>query len=492
MKKGLKNRNKKKGSANKNKKNDIKSDIYKDSNCDEIEDQLNLSSNKRDANQIFAEYEEKLSDVSNSDISNKNTNENTDEKNFISEKKKANNSFAKNALHEEKYNNSEEKTDIPLILSLEGLAPIIQNMENRDEIIDNNCSGIESNGHNYLNYKTERRNFELNSNIKENLELNTTPIKFIVKNFFNEPLLVRDDSTQQFNECFHIFNQFSSPPNSLESLEIDEKKLYYNINTFNNLYVYNSEEYEKGNYINKNIIEPPFLSLREIFPYIKDIISKENKIFNGENDFKNCIGENYNNIYNILKNNGTNKLKSGSRPLQMAKKYKAFILEQMIKSTNKLFSENINYKKFKLKKINKHAITEEVNSGFILNMFPREMFSLLSNDLTKEEKKKHNYDIIKTIIDDYEIKQEETSIIKHLFLTYEDCLNIILGLKKYKENVFQHFLKDLIEKVYKKLKKGDELSKKDYITGFILLGYNLKKFYCKTNKRKARKKKFKK
>ena len=85
----MKNRNKKKGSANKNKKNDIKSDIYKDSNCDEIEDQLNLSSNKRDANQIFAEYEEKLSDVSNSDISNKNTNENTDEKNFISEKKKS-------------------------------------------------------------------------------------------------------------------------------------------------------------------------------------------------------------------------------------------------------------------------------------------------------------------------------------------------------------------------------------------------------------------
>ena len=120
------------------------------------------------------------------------------------------------------------------------------------------------------------------------------------------------------------------------------------------------------------------------------------------------------------------------------------------------------------------------------------MFSLLSNDLTKEEKKKHNYDIIKTIIDEYEIKQEKTPIIKHLFLTYEDCLNFILGLKKNKENLFKNCLKDLIERVYKKLKKGDELSKKDYIAGFILLIFNNKKFYCKTNKRKARKKKFKK
>ena len=340
----MKNRNKKKSSSNKNQKNDIKSVIFKDSNCDEIEDQLNLSSNKRDANQIFAEYEEKFSDERNSDISNNNTNENTDGKNFIFETKKENNSFDKNAHGEEKYNKSEGKTDSPLILSLEDLAPIIQNMDNRDKMIDNNFVRIESNTHNYLNNKRKIRNFELNSKIKENFKLKTTPIKFNEKNFFNEPLLVRDESTQQFNECSYIFNQFSSP-NSLESLEIDEKKLYYNKNTCNILYVYNREEYEKGNFINKNIIEPPFLSLREIFPYIKDIISKENKIFNGENDFKNCLGENYNNIYNILKNNGTNRLKSGSRPLQMAKKFKAFILEKMIQTTNILFSENINYKK---------------------------------------------------------------------------------------------------------------------------------------------------
>ena len=497
-------RNKQKRLANESKSIVIAIDQNKYSNFEVLKSQNDSSSNLRDEMDDCFLYDEKSENINICINSIGNTRENT---------------FKKNASSET------SKNDINLSFKCKkndgGYS------SNSKENILNNIIFLESNkNNNCLNPKNQIENNELTSNQKNYI---------LVRDALNGSFLIEDDSSQEWDKHCHIFNN----QNNLEDLAIDENELYYikkpkpingsflsegespqkcdkychNFTTQNNLEdltidgkkvyynkkpkpinlsVYNKDEYNKGNYLNNIFEEPQFYPLEKYIFYIKDIISEKNGIFNGENDFRNCIGKIYNNILNILVNNGTNELESNLRPLQMAKKYKAFILEQMIQSTNKLLLENINYKNYKLEKINKNTITEEVNSGFVLNLFPKKIYSMLSNDLTKENKKKNNYKIIKTIIDEYNNNLEETPLIEHLCLTFEDCLNIILGLKEDEKKVFHFKIKDLINRVYKTLeideKKYPGLTKKDYIAGFILLGYNLKKFYCKIEKREARNK----
>ena len=227
--------------------------------------------------------------------------------------------------------------------------------------------------------------------------------------------------------------------------------------------------------------------MEKIFPYIETIISKDFGIYDGKEDFLHYIkeGEIYNNIRSILEDNETNKLDSGKRPLQMAKKYKTFIIEQVCKSTNN-FNE-LKKKNNKIKKMDKNKINEKVNSGFNLELFSKEIYAIISNDLKDEKKKKNNYNIIKNIIDEYNRKREETPLIEHLCLTYEDCLNIILYKKEDPNQRFKCKLKELIKKIYLESNQDIE-EKKDYIACFILLGYNLKKFYFGIKKRAPRKK----
>ena len=453
-------RNKQKRLANESKSIIIIINNNKDSNCEELQSQIDSSSNLRNENDDYFLNDEKFEYINNCDISNGNTRENTYEKNcsFKEPKNNINLSFNFNKIDDGNYSSNYK-----------------ENILNNNNIIipENNKNN------NRLNPINQIENNELTFNKENSISM----IDVLNGRFFFE-----DESPQKWDKYCDIFT-FQNK----EDLKIDEEKVYIIKKPKSiNLSVYNKDEYNKGNYLNNIFEEPEFYPMEKIINHIKDIISKENGIFNGENDFRNCIGKIYNNIFNILVNNGTNKLESSFRPLQMAKKYKAFLLEQMIQSTNQLICENINDKKYKLEKINKFAITEEVNSGFVLNLFPKEIYSLLSNDLKKENKKKNNYKIIKAIIDEYNENKEETPLIEHLCLTYEDCLNIILGLKEDKGNVFHFKIKDLIERVYKTLKinkkKYPGLTKKDYIAGFILLGYNLKRLYCKIEKRAARNK----
>ena len=444
-------RNKQKRLANESKSIVIAIDHNKYSNFEELKGQIDSSSNlKNEMDDCFL-YDEKIENIN--IYSNDNTKENTFKTNSSSEisKNDINLSFECKKNDEDHSSNSKEN--------------ILNNIIFPESNKNNNC----------LNPNNQIENNELTSNQTNYIQM---------RDDLNGSFLIEDNSSQEWDKYFHIF----TTQDNLEDLTIDESELYYIKKPKPiNLSVYNKNEYNKGNYLNNIFEEPQFYPLEKIIFHIKDIISKENGLFNGENDFRNCIGKIYKNILNILVNNGTNELESNLRPLQMAKKYKTFILEQMIESTNKLLGKNINYQNYKLEKINKYTINEEVNSGFILNLFPKEIYSILSNDLTKVNKKKNNYEIIKRIIDD-----EETPLIEHLCLTFEDCLNIILGLKEDKENIFHFKIKDLINRVYKTLeideKKYPGLTKKDYIAGFILLGYNLKKFYCKIEKREARNK----
>lgn len=344
---------------------------------------------------------------------------------------------------------------------------------------------------NLLNKKRDRESYYINNNelekdvlISYKRFIEYEDEDFICSNLFNKES--EDDVCKYFNNI------------DISSINQKEKEIVLTNSYLSKpieLYVYNFDYFKKNvDQISTSSSQiPEYISIEKIIPYIEKIISKENGIFDGKEDFYRCIekGVIFNNIRNILENKEGNHLDKGERPLQVAKKYKTFIIGQMYDLINNSQEmKNMG----KIKKIKKKKINDQANSGFNLDLFPRPIYSILSNDLCKEEKKKNNYDIIKNIIDDYNNnKEEETPIIKNLCLTYEECLNIILYKNEDPEKRFKYKLEELIKKINDQLnrQKYDMETKKDYIAGFILLGYNLKNFYNGMKKRAPRNSKLK-
>ena len=362
--------------------------------------------------------------------------------------------------------------------------------QNKEDILSFDNSEIDHfNGKEYLNKKTDRewndninneplfpRNYDLDFN-----EFHENSIKGEFYSFEND--VYEESKNNNKEDYFNKIEISSINPNTNNNI------LLYNTNRakYIKLNVYNINEFVNNNNKIKHLNCPEFIPMEKIFPYIETIVSKDFGIYDGKEDFLHYIeeGEIYNNIRSILEDNETNKLDSGKRPLQMAKKYKTFVIEQMCRVANnfKELKETNN----KIKKMDKNKINEIVNSGFNLELFSKEIYAIISNDLKDEKKKKNNYDIIENIIDEYNRNGEETPLIEHLCLTYEDCLNIILYKKEDPNQRFKCKLKELIKKIYLELKLDIGI-KKDYIAGFILLGYNLKKFYFGIKKRASRKK----
>ena len=352
--------------------------------------------------------------------------------------------------------------------------------QNKEDILPHPNFDI-TNKNNLLNKKRDRE-FSLNNNNEIEKDSHLENIfnfnwESINEDSFNKNSFLLDGNKEPDIDESQIIKYFNSDISTIKQKESEINLTNSNIKENIELFVYNFDEQKNSN----GKIYPPlsdipnYISIENIIPYIGKIISKENGIFDGTEDFYRITetGGIFNNIKNILENKETNQLDKANRPLQMAKKYKTFVIGQMLSSTN-------NFLKLKnmktLKKIDKYKINEPVKASFNFNLFPKPIYSILSNDLRNGEKKKNNYDIIKTIIDDYNKNKEETPLIKHLCLTYEECLNIILYKNEDPEHIFKSKLNELIEENYKELKYDIE-TKKDYIAGFILLGYNLKNFY---------------
>lgn len=269
----------------------------------------------------------------------------------------------------------------------------------------------------------------------------------------------------EIKECFKDIN------NNLNIIIIDP----YNKNKFDENEKKSKSKSKSKKNKNKGQNEKKDYS-KEIIENYKELYSKEIGIFKDAKDFKENLEKKISlNIINILEGKKKIKVRKDERPLQMAIRYKPFILEYVLNLINNELENKIYYE------IGKEKINKQVNSGFNLKLLSLPIYNILSNDF--DEKNKDNYNIIKKIIDEYNIYKDETTIIQLLCLTYEDCLNKVL--KKDNDERFKDCLKTFIKNVYDK-RKGNEEDKKEYIAGLILLSHNLREFYSIYPKKSSR------
>ena len=260
----------------------------------------------------------------------------------------------------------------------------------------------------------------------------------------------------------------------------------FNYNEFKNNYDKNKNSiFNKINEFDKEL--PPFFSIEEIknIPFIKQLWSGNNSIYNSEEDFNNSVryGIIYTYLFNYLnkiKNKDIKVSHRNHKPDEMSQKYKTFVIQGMINSINS-FKE---MKNNEIDKIDIDSIYGPIKADFQLALLKKEMFTIISNDVNSTNIK-CNYQKIEKIIKEYNEKKKHMSLIKHLLLTFQDCLDIILYKKEDPNKIFTKKLIDFLNCNYKKL-NCDIITKKDYIAALLLLGYNFERLFNLKPKRAFR------
>ena len=183
-------------------------------------------------------------------------------------------------------------------------------------------------------------------------------------------------------------------------------------------------------------------------------------------------------------------MERGQQPDEMIQKYKTLLVQESIYSIN-TYDE---FKNNKIETIDKYKISEAKKVDFNFILLEQKISSIIPN-------KQSNFLKIKKIMEEYQENGEHSSLFKHLNLTLQDVLDIILYKNvnnkfydelneefkdKFKEKFFKKKIVEFLNGIYKNL-KYDENTKKDYIAGLLLLGYNFKLYLSNKIKRDFRK-----
>ena len=370
--------------------------------------------------------------------------------------------------------------------------------ENPDEEITPNETKIlylSSNESDTNNNRVQYMNNNILLNRKRNEPINLYE-KNLIPNTTNNNILfdaINNNNINNNNNHNHnkevIFHIEKVPKNNIyENIKNCEYINNSNLPTyiyFSNSSVFNYNEFKNKkknsifNKINEFDEEPPlFFSIEDIknIPFIQQLWSGNNSIYNSEEDFNNSVenGKIYTYLFNNLhsiKNKDIKELSRYHKADEMSQKYKTFVIQGMINSINS-FKE---MKNNEIDKIDIDTIYGPIKGDFQLALLRKEMFTIISNDINSSNKK-CNYQKIAKIIKEYNEKKEHISLIKHLLLTFQDCLDIILYKKEDPNKRFTKKLIDFLNCHYKKL-NCDIITKKDYIASLLLLGYNFKRLF---------------
>lgn len=127
-----------------------------------------------------------------------------------------------------------------------------------------------------------------------------------------------------------------------------------------------------------------------------------------------------------------------------------------------------------IKPLDKEIIYNESNSLFNLLLFNQRIFSIFGNKSNLAD----NEEIIRRIIDEYNKNKEHCSLIEFLNLTMQYCFDIFLYMKEDPKNYFKTKIDECLFKIYQELHYFDEEEeKKDYIASFVILAYNLPRYF---------------
>ena len=226
-----------------------------------------------------------------------------------------------------------------------------------------------------------------------------------------------------------------------------------------------------NNYKSIKFDEPLFISFEYILThykkYIEKLWSKENKIFENENDLENTLNNGiiYKNVFIYLSQTKWNKADKRKFDADgMIKKIKTQLLESI---RNYINSFDV-MKYCEIYKLKKDSINNIIKANFNLIYLTQELYNIFSNDSSNKNHNSNKDKILK-------IKKQNFSFFnKHFCLTIQKCLDIF----RYEEQNL-HFKNRLVEFLIKQYKefKDDIKYRKDYIASLILLVYNLERFF---------------
>ena len=287
---------------------------------------------------------------------------------------------------------------------------------------------------------------------------------------------------------------------------------------------FNYENFEKvkngKNYERENVEIYPIEKILKNRKILKKLY--ELKIFKNEEDLKNILNDKdkrliSTNIINIL-NKGKNSIKIKAFSINnILIIIKTFIINAILVSVNNGYKLK-NGKILKINKIKKDKINIHINKEFNLELLEQNITSIFSND-------PKNNDKFKEIEEEYNNNNQYSDLVKHLKLTFNDCLNIIryMPIKKnnnenINENILEKFTVTVVdflidqynnykyeretfnklkpkmgEKMRKRVGKtmdkieklniDQEYLKKNYIASLLLLIYNFENAFLIKKKR---------
>ena len=267
-------------------------------------------------------------------------------------------------------------------------------------------------------------------------------------------------------------------------LKIDKIKPF-NITTF--------KEKDK-NRINIKVHPPNFINLREIINLKEEFLSPlwddpDKSIFKDKEDLFKVVESNefckiYQDILNYLQ---------GKKRNNHNKKRKEYIDEMILKIKNKILYSYLkatnSFNEFKMRPIStiKHELVNKpILADFNLILLEKPLCLILSNKSNDDTKNKNNKKIIQEALNGYNNGSKEKIIYSHLYLTFQNCLDIFRYVEKnenfnYKlvDFLFEEF-KSQVKKMEKKNKEKKEENKawiQQYIVSLLLLTYNYELFF---------------
>jgi hypothetical protein len=321
--------------------------------------------------------------------------------------------------------------------------------------------------------KVGKQNYDNNKRIRGNNHQNSiykSPKKYNEFDEINGSKLCDDKKFDKYgiqtfteeSQTISLTQIFSDNPDMSEDNSIIKEIV---ISPFN----YKIFEKNESKYNSIKFDEPLFISIEYILKnfkkYIEKLWSKENQIFENENDFNITLknGIIYQNVYKLLSEN--KKYHDKKRADEMINKIKTQLQESYLNYAN---SFDI-MKYCEIYKPKKGLISNQIKSNFNLIYLTQELYNILSND-SSDTCNKTNKDKI------LEIKNQNFSFFQqHFCLTIQKCLNIF----RYQEqnHHFKNKLVEFIIKEYTSIKGNDTEVKKDYIASLILLVYNFERFF---------------
>jgi len=452
-----------------------------------------------------------------------------DEKNIYDDNEKE---FSKEFFPYDKKNNETKSTEVTENKNKNNMNEF-QILQTKDNII---CNKIK------MPYNHEQKNFIFqNEAIKQEFSnFNNSQLYDI----FEEHNCIKYDHCEQninqniflviFNDNDEFINLIKKKGNSKGDIDSDENirnKIYFiqnsnnnsnnnNINYINNLKknnndnnnnkifnikkikkikltVYNIDTYDNNYSEIKNNIqkysEKKIITLKEIIIKYNQVINKliNKGIFQDEDEIEKYekIGKTYNNILFYLINNKNKKEKKNinennnkKRNLyhdEMSNRIKTGLFQAILEILNS-FDE---MKNNPIGKLSKDIIYNQTTPDFNLGIFIQNVCSIFANHSNQGD----NYNIICKIIYEYNEKKEHESLYEFLYFIIKDCFDIYRYMKEDSKKLFKTKFGDYLIKVYNDLNFENDEKKKDYIVSFILLTYNLERYYAIKPIRKKKK-----